>query len=351
MDFTVQYVSFFVIRMDGQGEQVTKHFTHFQTLDQACYEHSTLSSFLDGELMKISKRKVDRFPKSDNVPTKIGRFTVEPGHGLSSNPNYNQFQRLLIAKNPEAFQKEGEALVRGYMDTSAIRGGAFIVIRAKLNQYMDNPFLFLLKCDFEQKVAHISDASTLIKEVEMAITTKNMKSIQYPYMPEEGMVEEGELKLHQASHARYFEDFLPFVTYEKPMPEIIKEHVIQQAHSHIAATYEEQSDVRMAEEERLEAWANTPKRELQEQWTPEQVIEAAAPIVEQQPELELKLKLDHLQVKAMLSDFGESLHIAKTNGKYVLLIEGDSFQFEKGYSPVEFLKPEPLEEVLKKIRG
>ncbi|PGW22273.1 hypothetical protein COD88_28110, partial [Bacillus cereus] len=27
-------------------------------------------------------------------------------------------------------------------------------------------------------------------------------------MPEEGMVEVGELKIHQASHARYFEDFL-----------------------------------------------------------------------------------------------------------------------------------------------
>ncbi|MGQ0516955.1 DUF3900 domain-containing protein, partial [Bacillus sp. D-CC] len=46
---------------------------------------------------------------------------------------------------------------------------------------------------------------------EMATTTKNMKSIQYPYMPEEGMVEVGELKIHQASHARYFEDFMFFV--------------------------------------------------------------------------------------------------------------------------------------------
>lgn len=51
-----------------------------------------------------------------------------------------------------------------------------------------------MKCDFEPKVASISDESTLIRNVEMAITTKNMKSIQYPYMPEEGMVEVGELK-------------------------------------------------------------------------------------------------------------------------------------------------------------
>ncbi len=41
-------------------------------------------------------------------------------------------------------------------------------------------------------------------------------------MPEEGMVEVGELKIHQASHARYFEDFLKFVEYERSMPEIMK---------------------------------------------------------------------------------------------------------------------------------
>nr|WP_281172512.1 DUF3900 domain-containing protein [Ectobacillus panaciterrae] len=35
-----------------------------------------------------------------------------------------------------------------------------------------------------------------MRNVEMAITTKNMKSIQYPYMPEEGMIEERELKIH-----------------------------------------------------------------------------------------------------------------------------------------------------------
>ncbi len=51
----------------------------------------------------------------------------------------------------------------------------------------------------------------------------------------------------------------------------------------------------------------------------------------------------------MFSDFGESLHIAKVNGRYVIVIEGDAFTFEKGGSPVEFLKPEPLDEVLKKI--
>ena len=45
----------------------------------------------------------------------------------------------------------------------------------------------------------------------MAITTKNMKSIQYPYMPEEGMVEEGELKIHQASHSGMYGYWMLFM--------------------------------------------------------------------------------------------------------------------------------------------
>src|SRR5690625_6204763 len=82
-----------------------------------------------------------------------------------------------------------------------------------------------MKCDFEPKVATISDESTLIRHVEMAITTKNMKSIQYPHMPEEGMIEKNEVKIHQASHARYFQDFLKYVEYGESMPEIMKTQV------------------------------------------------------------------------------------------------------------------------------
>lgn len=85
-----------------------------------------------------------------------------------------------------------EQFVRTYLDTSAVRGGVFLVASAVPRKYFDESFVFIMKCDFEPKVARISDASSLIKKVEMAITTKNMKSIQYPYMPEEGMVEEGE---------------------------------------------------------------------------------------------------------------------------------------------------------------
>jgi hypothetical protein len=98
-----------------------------------------------------------------------------------------------------------------------------------------------MKCDFEPKVASIADEATLIRKVEMAITTKNMKSIQYPYMPEEGMVETGELKIHQSSHARYFEDFLKFVEFGESMPEIMKSQVMNMVQEHVYETYEENS--------------------------------------------------------------------------------------------------------------
>ncbi len=349
MDFRINFLSFFVVQVEGQGEQADKRFNHYQTIDEQLYINSALKDFLDGELMKVVKRKVERNPKSEQVPTKIGRFIVEPGYELETNPNYNLFNRIRTAADAASFRKSSEELVRAYMDTSAIRGGALLVIRAQFTKYMDDPFVFVLKCDFEQKVASITDEKTMIRNVERAITTKNMKSIQYPYMPEEGMVEEWELKIHQSSHARYFEDFLKFVEYHQSMPEIVKTQVIQMAQQHIAETYQEETPERIQEEEYIEAWSNTPVRELQEKWTPEQVVEASAPIVEHQPELPLKLKLDHIDVKALLSDFGESVHIAKVNGKYVIVIEGDSFTFEKGVSPVEFLKPEPLEEVLKRV--
>ncbi len=349
MDFAIDFASFFVVQVDGQGEEADKTYKHFQTLNSEEYFTSPLREFLDGELMKISKRKVERNPKSDQVPTKIGQFVVEPGYELDTNPNYNMFNRIRTATSAEDFRTNSEDLVRAYMNTSAIRGGALLVIRAKLTKYMDDKFVFVLKCDFEPKVASIADEHTLIRHVEMAITTKNMKSIQYPYMPEEGMTEEWEIKIHQSSHARYFEDFLKFIEYSKSMPEIVKTKVIETAQQYIAETYEADSEERIQEEESIEAWANTPERHLQEKWTEDQVIEASTPILEHQPEIEMKLKLDHIDVKGLLSDFSENIHIAKVNGKYVILIEGESFSFEKGASPVEFLQPDSLENVLKRI--
>lgn len=347
MEFTVQYLSFFVVR--GEEERGEKGYKHYQTLDEMEYMNSTLRDFLDGEFVRTAKRKVERNPKTEQAPTKIGRFVVEPGHELDSNPNYNLFARLRGADDKEEFRRHSENLVRAYMNTSAIRGGALIVARARLTKYFDDPFVFVMKCDFEPKIATITDERSLVKKVEMAINAKNMKSIQYPHMPEEGMLEEWELKIHQASHARYFEDFLKFVEYEKSLPEIVNTRVLGLVQQYIDAVYEEESEERQQEEEAMEIWAASEKRELQERWSSEQVAEATAALVEQKPDLEMKLKLNHISVKALLADFGENIHIARLGDRYVVLIEGDTFQFEKGVSPVELLRPDQLEDVLARI--
>ncbi|PLR78410.1 hypothetical protein CU633_05370 [Bacillus sp. V3-13] len=350
MDFEIIYLSFYVIQVEGKGEQTDKRYKHFQTLNNEDYQQSALKIFLDGDLAKISKRKVERHPKTDQVPTKIGHFIVEAGHDLSSNPNYNLFQRVKSATSSSEFQEANEQLVQAYLDTSAVRGGVFLVASAKLRKYFDEPFIFIMKCDFEPKVASISDESTLINHVEMAITTKNMKSIQYPYMPEEGIVEEAELKIHQASHARYFEDFLKYVDYAESMPEIVKTQVIGMVREQLEDRFEPESDEREQFESAMEIWAASPKRELQEQFSTSRIVEAAVQLVEHTPELELKMKLDHISVNGMLADFGDQIHIGKMNDKYVMLIESDSIHFEKGFSPIEFLKPENLEEIMDRIK-
>lgn len=349
MDFDIQYLSFSIINIDGSGEHANKSYKQLATLDAYRYSESALKPFLDGELMRIVKRKVERHPKSEQVPTKIGRFTVEPGYDLQSNANFNVFNRIRQASSADEFTKVSRELVQSYTDTTAVRGGVLIVATAKLNKYFDEPFVFILKCDFEQKVASITDESTLIHNVEMAITTKNMKSIQYPYMPEEGMLEIGELKIHQSSHSRYFEDFLKGVTYEKSMPEIVKQQMVDLVYEDIETVFTEPSEERVQAETDLEVWATSPKRELQEKWSEDQVVQATNRIVEHAPEIELKLKLDHMSVKGLLADFGDRIHIAKINGRYVVLLEGDMFQFEKNVSPVEFLKPADLHEIVNKL--
>jgi len=345
MEFNTQYLSFYVIEIEDESKRVS----HYQTLDQTDYDESQLQNFLDGEFTKIAKRKVERHAKSENSPTKIGRFIVEEGHDLTSNPNYNIFHHLRYAENKEIFQEKTHQIAEMYAETSAVRGGALIVATAKLAKYFDDPFLFIIKCDFEPKVATITDASTLIHQVEMAITTKNMKSIQYPYMPEEGMLDEAEVKVHQASHARYFEDFLPYVAYEKSLPEIVRKQVVDIVQEHIEEVYPETNDEKVALEEELEEWAVTPKRELQERLSTEQIVEATSQITEHAPEVELKMKLDHVSLKALLADFGDTIHLAKVNGRYVLIIEAENIQFDKSFSPIEFHKPDHLMTVIEKV--
>ncbi|TNJ67935.1 DUF3900 domain-containing protein [Paenibacillus hemerocallicola] len=349
MDFSIQYLSFFVIQTDDQS---SKSFKHYQTLDREAYELSELKKFLDGEFARIVKRKAERNPFTEQVPTKIGRFIVEPGFELAGNPNYALFQRIRFAENEQDFHYAGDELVRAYMDTSAVRGGALIVAAAKLSKWFDDPILFVMKCDFEPKIASVADEKSLVRHVDMAISAKNIKAIQYPHMPEEGMLEEWELKLHQSSHARYFEDFLKFVSYEPSVPELINEQVMGMVQDYIEQKWQDQPaehEGKQREEEEIELWAASEQRELQQKWSHEQVAEATMRIVESQPEVELKFKLDGVSVKALLADYGESVHVAQLNGRYILLIEGDTFQFEKGFSPVELLHPESFEDVTRKL--
>jgi hypothetical protein len=350
MKFEVEFISFFVIQTDGEEGQGGKRCKHYQTLDGEDYADSELSSFLGGEFKKIAKRAAERNPKAEQVPTKIGRFVVEPGYDLDSNPNYNLFARLRGAESMELYIEHADALVQAYMDTGAIRGGAMFVVRARHSQLFDEPFIFVLKCDFEQKIARITDERSLLNKVEMAINAKNMKSIMYPHMPEEGMLEPWELKIHQSSHARYFEDFLKYIEYEKSIPEIMNEQVLGFVHQYIDEVYEHNVEAKEKELEEVEMWACSEQRQLQEKWSQEQVMEASSIMIEQKPDIEMKLRLDHMYVKAQLADFGDRLHIAKQGDRYVIVIEGGDLLFDKGILPVELLQPEPLERVVQRIR-
>ncbi len=71
MDFEIKFLSFYVIQVEGKDEQANKQFKHFRTyLDTEEFEESELKDFLDGELKKIVKRKAERHPQSEQVPTK-----------------------------------------------------------------------------------------------------------------------------------------------------------------------------------------------------------------------------------------------------------------------------------------
>ncbi|MBP1999851.1 hypothetical protein J2Z69_000870 [Paenibacillus shirakamiensis] len=350
MQFTIEFLSFFVVQVEGSESQGTRSYKHYQTLDGEEYVDSEIKKFLDGEFTRIAKRKVEKNPSAEQAPTKIGTFIVEPGHELDSNPNFNLLTRLRVTEDKEDFKNACDDVMRSYLDTSAVRGGAMIIVQAIQATHSDTPVIFLLKCDFEQKIARISDEKSLVNQVEMAISARNMKSIQYPYMPEEGMYEEWELKIHQSSHARYFEDFLKFVTYEQSIPEIVNDHVMSFVQDYVETKWPDEShEERQQAERELELWAASEKREIQERWEPIAVEEAAQKIVEIKPEIELKFRIGDTLVRGRLADFNQNIHITKINGKYAVILEGDSFVFDKGFSPVELLQPEPFEVVAERI--
>ena len=109
-------------------------------------------------------------------------------------------------------------------------------------------------------------------------------------MPEEGMVEIGELKIHQASHARYFEDFLKFVEHERSMPDIMKTQVMDMLYDQIEDVFKESTEEREYFDQTMEVSPAIPKREIMEQFSTEEVMEDTAQIVKQAPEVKLKLK-------------------------------------------------------------
>ncbi|WP_139488790.1 DUF3900 domain-containing protein [Brevibacillus dissolubilis] len=347
MNFEVDWLAFYLIEQlsDDQSKQVRMS----RYLSYHDYEKSELKYFLEGEFTKIAKRKAELNPATEGAPTKLGQFIVEPGHPLESNPNYAMFQKLLNATGKEEVFHNAMPLVQSYLKTPQVRGGVLLLVRAKLDKF-DDKFLFILKCDFEQNTAIITDENSLISNVEMAINSKNMKSVMYPHLIEEGMVDAYHVKIHQFSHARYFEEFLKFIEYPQTITQLISDEVINLARQHIEYVYPEaDSQERIRAEEEIELIAASPKRELTEKWEHETVMEAMQILTERQPEIELKFKLDHLQVRALLADYGSQLHIAKVNNRYVVVLEGDYLQFERGHSPIEFLKPKGLEELVKEI--
>jgi len=347
MNFSIQWLSFYVIEA-AEGEAGTKQVRMSRHLSHDEYHESELRPFLEGEFERIAKRKVEIHPKSEGSPTKLGRFLIEEGHPLESNPNYALLQRLLAAPYGEEAKRSCQDLVQLYLRTSQVRGGVLLIVNTKLES-LDDRYLFVLKCDFEQKTAVITDERSLIANVQMAINARNMKSIMYPHMMEPGMNDAYHVKIHQFSHARYFEEFLRFIEYPQTVSQIVAQEVISLAKQHLEYVYPEVTDERQREEEEIELIAASPKRELAEKWEHETVLEATQIITERQPEVELRFKLDHMQLRTLLADYGSQLHIAKVNGRYLVLLEGESLQFERGVSPVEFVKPKELHEIVREI--
>jgi hypothetical protein len=347
MNFLIEWVSFYLIEQ-SDGEAGTKQVRMSKHLSSDEYQGSELRQFLDGEFTRIAKRKAEINPKSEGSPTKLGRFVLEEGHSLDSNPNYALLHRLLAASAKEESKQPCQELVQLYLRTSQVRGGVLLIVKTRLES-LDDRYLFILKCDFEQKTAVITDERSLIANVQMAINAKNMKSLMYPHMVEPGMNDLYHVKIHQFSHARYFEEFLRFIEYPQTVSQIVSQEVLSLAKQHIEYIYPEATEERMREEEQIELIASSPKRELSEKWEHETVMEAMQIITDRQPDVELKFKLDHMQIRTLLADYGNQLHIAKVNGRYIVLLEGEFLQFERGVSPVEFVKPKQLQDIVREL--
>ncbi len=130
----------------------------------------------------------------------------------------------------------------------------------------------------------------------------------------------------------------------------MNEQVLGFVQQYVEQVYEDNVEAKEREMEEMELWAHSEKRELQEKWEAAQVMEATSIMVEQKPDLDMKIKLGHMSVRALLADYGDRLHIAKLGDRYVVLLEAEALQFDQGISPVELLLPESLESLVHRLR-
>lgn len=57
MDFEINYLSFYVVQVEGKGEAVDKRYKHFQTLDAEEYEDRLLKRIFGWRIIKNFKAK------------------------------------------------------------------------------------------------------------------------------------------------------------------------------------------------------------------------------------------------------------------------------------------------------
>ena len=57
MDFEINYLSFYVVQVEGKGEAVDKRYKHFQTLDAEEYEDRLLKRIFEWRIIKNFKEK------------------------------------------------------------------------------------------------------------------------------------------------------------------------------------------------------------------------------------------------------------------------------------------------------
>ncbi|WP_286182181.1 DUF3898 domain-containing protein [Peribacillus sp. JNUCC41] len=152
----------------------------------------------------------------------------------------------------------------------------------------------------------------------------------------------------KASHARYFENFLKFVEYGESMPEIMKNQVIHMVMSMYPHNSKKTVTNCTNSKKRPKRVKSVKSRSvLKPIWS----SKPQPRLSRDTPEAELRMKLGSTSIKGLLADFGDSIHLGKINGKYVLMIESNTIEFDKGVSPIEFHGPDELQVLIEKIKN